>query len=110
MLPSVAAHAAHAILGRMSQLESPAADVALEVPLSAIEDAAARLDGYVHRTPLMSSRTAAIWTERATGVELADGLLYLKAEHLQKTGSFNARRLTHPQAKRPAAGSLRRAV
>src|SRR6187397_1289280 len=101
MLPSVAAHAAHAILGRMSQLESPAADVALEVPLSAIEDAAGRLGGYVHRTPLMSSRTAAIWTERATGVELADGLLYLKAEHLQKTGSFKSRGMTNRIATLP---------
>ena len=94
----------------MSQLESPAADVALEVPLSAIEDAAGRLDGYVHRTPLMSSRTAAIWTERATGVELADGLLYLKAEHLQKTGSFKARGMTNRIATLPEEARLRGAI
>ena len=31
-----------------------------------------------------------MWTERATGASLADGLLYLKAEHLQKTGSLKA--------------------
>jgi threonine dehydratase len=74
---------------------SPAVDAVLEVPLSAIEDAAGRLDGHVHRTPMLSSLTAAAWTNRATGVHLADGLLFLKAEHLQKTGSFKARGMTN---------------
>ena len=89
---------------------SPAADAALEVPLSAIEDAAGRLDGYVHRTPMLSSRTAAIWTERATGAGLADGLLYLKAEHLQKTGSFKARGMTNRIATLPADARARGAI
>ena len=35
--------------------------------LAEIEDAAGRLDGYVHRTPLLSSMTAARWVTRATG-------------------------------------------
>jgi threonine dehydratase len=43
----------------MADPVTPAAEAALEVPLSAIEDAAGRLDGYVHRTPVLSSRTAA---------------------------------------------------
>ena len=89
---------------------SPTADAALEVPLSAIEDAAGRLDGYVHRTPMLSSRTAAVWTERATGVRLADGLLFLKAEHLQKTGSFKARGMTNRIATLPEDARRRGAI
>ena len=50
---------------------TPASDVDLEVPLSQIEDAAGRLDGYVHRTPLLSSMTAARWVHEATGTRLA---------------------------------------
>ena len=45
----------------------------------------------VHRTPLLSSATAARMLERAGGPAVADGGLHLKAEHLQKTGSFKAR-------------------
>ena len=89
---------------------SPAADAALEVPLSAIEDAAGRLDGFVHRTPMLSSRTAATWTERATGASLADGLLYLKPEQLQKTGSFKARGMTNRIATLPADARARGAI
>jgi threonine dehydratase len=89
---------------------SPTADAALEVPLPAIEDAAGRLDGYVHRTPMLSSRTAAIWTERATGARLADGLLYLKPEQLQKTGSFKARGMTNRIATLPADARARGAI
>ena len=58
----------------------------------------------------MSSRTAAIWTERATGVEVADGLLFLKAEHLQKTGSFKARGMTNRIATLPEDARLRGAI
>ena len=94
----------------MADPVTPAADAALEVPLSAIEDAAGRLDGYVHRTPVLSSRTAAIWTERATGAALADGLLYLKAEHLQKTGSFKARGMTNRIATLPEDARARGAI
>ena len=94
----------------MSGTESPAAGAALEVPLSAIEDAAGRLDGHIHRTPLLSSRTAAMWTERATGASLADGLLHLKAEHLQKTGSFKARGMTNRMATLPDEARRRGAI
>ena len=89
---------------------TPTVDAALEIPISEIEDAAGRLDGYVHRTPMLSSRTAAIWTERATGASLADGLLYLKAEHLQKTGSFKARGMTNRIATLPAEARARGAI
>lgn len=85
-------------------------DAALEVPLSAIEDAAGRLDGYVHRTPLLSSITAAIWLRAATAVEVADGRVYLKAEHLQKTGSFKARGMTNRIATLPADERQRGAI
>jgi len=61
------------------------------VTLSEIEAARARIAGRVHRTPLMSSATAAAWTTAATGRSLGDGRLYLKPEHLQKTGSFKPR-------------------
>ena len=52
------------------------------IPLDAIRAAADRLAPHLHRTPLLSSRTLG---ERA-GVQLA-----LKAECLQKTGSFKPR-------------------
>ena len=65
------------------------------VPLADLEAARARIDGIVHRTPLRSSATAAAWTKAASGVEVADGRIYLKAEHLQKTGSFKARGMTN---------------
>ncbi|MEO8571462.1 MAG: threonine/serine dehydratase [Chloroflexota bacterium] len=62
-----------------------------DVPLGEIQAARDRIDGVVHRTPLLSSATAAAWTTAAMGRRLGDGRLYLKAEHLQKTGSFKAR-------------------
>lgn len=73
----------------------PEADRALDVSLADIEAAADRLRGLVHRTPLLSSTTASAWAAHATGVRLADDRLYLKAEHLQKTGSFKARGMTN---------------
>jgi len=85
-------------------------DAALEVPLSAIEDAAGRLDGHVHRTPLLSSMTAALWLRAATGAEVADGRVYLKAEHLQKTGSFKARGMTNRIATLPEDARRRGAI
>ena len=50
---------------------------------------------HVHRTPVLSSATAARFVEAATGVRIADGRLYVKGEHLQKTGSFKARGMTN---------------
>ena len=94
----------------MADPRSPTLDEELEVSLPAIEDAAGRLDGYVHRTPMLTSRTAATWTERATGARLADGVLSLKAEHLQKTGSFKARGMTNRIATLPAEARARGAI
>ena len=48
----------------------------------------------VHRTPILTSTTAARYVRSALDVELADGRLYVKAEHLQKTGSFKPRGMT----------------
>ncbi len=66
-------------------------DAAHLVPLSEIEAARERLGRRVHRTPLMSSATAATRVAAAIGVRLGDDRLYLKPEHLQKTGSFKPR-------------------
>ncbi|OGO56014.1 MAG: hypothetical protein A2V85_04220 [Chloroflexi bacterium RBG_16_72_14] len=49
------------------------------------------LRGRVHHTPLLSSQTAARIAGAAAGARLGDDRLYLKAEHLQKTGSFKPR-------------------
>jgi threonine dehydratase len=71
------------------------AEPELDVPLGEIRAAADRLSGLVHRTPVLSSATAAAWTRVATGAWLRDERLYLKAEHLQKTGSFKARGMSN---------------
>ena len=47
--------------------------------------------GRVHHTPMLSSATAARVAATAAGARLGDDRLYLKAEHLQKTGSFKPR-------------------
>jgi len=65
------------------------------VPLAEIVAARERLVGRIHRTSLMSSATAARWVTVATGARLADDRLYLKPEHLQKTGSFKPRGMTN---------------
>jgi threonine dehydratase len=54
-----------------------------------------RIAASVHRTPMLSSTAAATIVRDAHGIELADGRLHLKAEHLQKTGSFKPRGLTN---------------
>ncbi|HXG25414.1 MAG TPA: threonine/serine dehydratase [Candidatus Binatia bacterium] len=61
------------------------------VSLQRIHAARERVEGRVHRTPILVSATAARVIEAATGVRIADGRLYAKAEHLQKTGSFKPR-------------------
>ena len=53
--------------------------------------ARARIEGKVHRTPLLSSEAAARVVRAATGARLAGDAVYLKAEHLQKTGSYKPR-------------------
>ena len=65
------------------------------VPVSEFAAARERLVGRVVRTPLLTSSTAARWVQAASGVRLADDTLYLKAEHLQTTGSFKARGTTN---------------
>jgi len=52
------------------------------ISLREIEDAAEKISGHVHRTPLIRSDTFS----QMTGAEV-----YLKAENLQKTGSFKVR-------------------
>jgi threonine dehydratase len=101
-----------AILDRMPDpmANAPADEAALDVPLAEIEAAADRLRGRVHRTPIQSSTTAADWIRRATGVTIADGRLYLKAEHLQKTGSFKARGMTNRFATLPPEARTRGAI
>jgi threonine dehydratase len=64
------------------------------VSLAQIQAARPFVASRVHRTPMFSSATAAAFVERATGTKLADGRVYLKAEHLQKTGSFKPRGMT----------------
>ncbi len=76
--------------------------VSLERILAAREIVAPR----VHRTPLLGSSTAARIALASTGVNLAGGRLQLKAEHLQKTGSFKARGMT---ARVAALGATERA-
>jgi threonine dehydratase len=61
------------------------------VPLERIVAAREALAGRVHRTPLLSSASAAAIMAAAHGMRLANDRLYLKAEHLQKTGSFKVR-------------------
>ena len=68
----------------------PGTDVSLE----RIQEAARFLVGRVGRTPMLSSTTAARVVRASAGVELADGRLYAKAEHLQRTGSFKPRGAT----------------
>jgi threonine dehydratase len=65
------------------------------VGLTEITAARARIGDRVHRTPIFASSTAARLVRAAGGPELADGQLYLKAEHLQVTGSFKPRGLTN---------------
>jgi threonine dehydratase len=68
------------------------------VGLDEILAARERIAPRVHRTPLLSSETAARFLIASGGPRLADGRLYLKAEHLQKTGSFKARGMTNRMA------------
>jgi threonine dehydratase len=65
------------------------------VPFDDIVEARDRIAGHVHRTPIQSSATAASWITTATGARVKDDRLYLKAEHLQKTGSFKPRGMTN---------------
>src|SRR5467141_1341010 len=65
------------------------------VGLAEMRAARERISGRIHRTPMLSSAAAATIVRDAHGIDLADGRLYLKAEHLQKTGSFKPRGMTN---------------
>lgn len=64
------------------------------VTLADIEAARVVIAGRVHCTPLLSSTAAARHVAESSGVRLGGGRLFLKAEHLQKTGSFKPRGMT----------------
>ncbi len=64
------------------------------VALDAILEARMRVGERVHRTPILTSETAARLAA-VSGAPLADDRLYLKAEHLQKPGSFKPRGMTN---------------
>jgi threonine dehydratase len=76
-------------------MSAPAGRVPSEaVTPDRIREAARFLAGRVHRTPLLSSATAARLVAATTGARPAGGRVYLKAEHLQLTGSFKPRGAT----------------
>ena len=62
-----------------------------EVTLERIRATRELVAPRVHHTPMLSSATAARFAGTATGARPADDRLYLKAESLQKTGSFKPR-------------------
>lgn len=78
----------------MEDRRADAGNAPLELPVDWIEGAAALIAGKVQRTPILASTTAARVAEAATGVRIADGRLYAKAEHLQRTGSYKVRGAT----------------
>ncbi len=61
------------------------------ITLDTIRAMQVRLRDRIHHTPLLSSASAAQQVSLATGARLGDERVYLKAEHLQKTGSFKPR-------------------
>jgi threonine dehydratase len=79
----------------------------LQLTIDEIVAARERITGRVHRTPLLSSATAAAWTTVATGARLRDDRLFLKAENLQKTGSFKPRGMTNKIATLPDEAKAR---
>ncbi len=80
------------------------------VPLGEFTAARERLVGRVTRTPLLTSSTAARWVREGTGIRLGNDTLYLKAEHLQRTGSFKARGMTNRIATLPTQARERGAI
>jgi threonine dehydratase len=54
----------------------------LAIDAAMVRDAAQRIEPYVHRTPVMTSKSAN---------EMAGARLYFKCENLQRTGSFKVR-------------------
>ena len=62
-----------------------------DITLDRIRATRELLAGRIHHTPMLSSTTAGRVALAATGRHVADDRLYLKAENLQKTGSFKPR-------------------
>ena len=83
------------------------ADAVAEVTLAEIEAARERIAGLVQRTPMLSSHTAARWVQAAGGGRVASDRLYLKAEHLQTTGSFKVRGMSNRVATLSAEAQAR---
>ena len=76
--------------------DTPSVDTAeLIVGPEAIDAARERIASRVNRTPQLRSTTAASLLAANGGPRLAGDVLHVKAEHLQKTGSFKARGLTN---------------
>ena len=61
------------------------------VSLEEIRAARGLVAGALHRTPILTSATAARMVRATCGVDVANGRIHLKAEHLQRTGSFKPR-------------------
>src|SRR5512143_1345305 len=72
----------------------PAMPSDLIVSLARIEAARGIIGGAVHRTPMLAASTAGRVLAAATGAMPRGGVVHLKAEHLQKTGSFKPRGMT----------------
>lgn len=77
-------------------------DATHDVTLHDIRAAAGRIAGRVSRTPMLASRSAARHIAETAGVSLGPGSLadgqprlFIKAEHLQVTGSFKPRGATN---------------
>jgi threonine dehydratase len=68
------------------------------VSLDAILAARPIVSAKVHRTPILSSATAARVLAIAGGPDVAGGTIHVKAEHLQVTGSFKPRGMTNKVA------------
>jgi threonine dehydratase len=81
-----------------------------QVSMDRVRAARQRIAGRVHRTPMLSSTTAARVLRAAGGPPIADDRLYVKAEHLQRTGSFKPRgtlsRLASLSAEERTAGVI----
>src|SRR4051794_5352259 len=69
--------------------------------LDAVRDAAARIAGFVHRTPVMTSETLD---------RLAGRHVYFKCENLQKTGAFKYRGATNAVQKLSDAAAAKGVV
>ena len=79
------------------------------VPLAELEAARDRIAGIVHRTPLLSSATAAAWTTAATGVRLADDRLYREGRAPPEDRLVQGARDDQPDRHADARGARRAA-